>query len=75
MKLSLQYPFLRICKIQGLIQVMLDVQHSDKGVKYTAIINVKVLMEAGLLSAWLKSVKLGRAAIVNSVYEPSRKIY
>ena len=46
-----------------------------KGVKYAAIINVKVLKEAGLLSAWLKSVKLGRVAIVNSMYEPSSKMY
>jgi len=46
-----------------------------KGVKYTAIIDVKVLKEAGLLSAWLKSVKLGRVAIVNSMYEPSSKMY
>jgi len=46
-----------------------------KVVKYAATINVKVLEEAGLLSAWLKSVKLGRLAVVGSVYEPSRKMY
>ena len=74
-KLSLQYPFLRNCEMQALIQVMPDVQHSDQGVKYAAIINVKVLEEAGLPSAWLKSVKLDRVAIVGSMYEPSRKMY
>jgi hypothetical protein len=49
--------------------------HRWQNAEYAAIINIKVLKEAGLLSAWLKSVKLGRAAIVNSMSQPSRKMY
>jgi len=49
--------------------------HRWQNAEYAAIINVKVLKEAGLLSARLKLVKLGRVAIVNSMYEPSRKMY